>query len=413
MVLDGQAASLQVGDLVPYLSQTSQSTTTSDAPVISSINYQETGVILHVTPHVGSDGLVTLDLDQQVSGVSPTITTTGLNSPTFTERAVTSRVAIQDGQTVGLAGLISDNDSQPNQGIPFPQEPAAARRPLRLAEQPATREELLVLITPHVVRNQQQALDLTADLQQQLPNAALVPNALQTTPVSGSADPDEPCACVCRAEARPRAWLRAAARAVEPCADGAADHQLIASGRTAGARRQSARGGGGRARRRRRNTRGDVSSARAGPSTGRMMAHRITARGATDLRARPKPRRQDQPQPRLNRLLEGLAPGRSAPPPTRRSNSRMPSSPGAAPAVSEQGSAARRLSPGGPALRPTRPTVRRSRELADVMGMPPAFSRPRSASDPYQSGDPEPKFADPVVRQALAFSGQKAERQFL
>ena len=190
MVLDGQAASLQVGDLVPYLSQTSQSTLTSDAPVINSINYQETGVILRVTPHIGSDGLVTLDLDQEVSGVSPTITTTGLNSPTFTERTVTSRIAIEDGQTIGLAGLISDNDSQQNQGIPGLKNIPVLGSLFGSQNNNRTREELLVLITPHVVRNQQQALDLTADLQQQLPNAALVPGALQSTPISGSADPN-------------------------------------------------------------------------------------------------------------------------------------------------------------------------------------------------------------------------------
>jgi general secretion pathway protein D len=190
MVLDGQAASLQVGDLVPYLSQTSQSTLTSDAPVINSINYQETGVILRVTPHIGSDGLVTLDLDQEVSGVSPTITTTGLNSPTFTERTVTSRIAIADGQTIGLAGLISDNDSQQNQGIPGIKNIPLLGSLFGSQNNNRTREELLVLITPHVVRNQQQALDLTQDLQQQLPNAALVPGALQATPISGSANPN-------------------------------------------------------------------------------------------------------------------------------------------------------------------------------------------------------------------------------
>jgi general secretion pathway protein D len=192
MVLDGQAASLQVGDLVPYLSQTSQNTTTTDSPVINSIDYRETGVILRVTPHVGSDGLVTLDLDQEVSGVAPTITTTGLNSPTFTERAVTSRVAIQDGQTIGLAGLISDNDSQQNQGIPFLKTIPLLGDLFGSQDNNRDREELLVLITPHVIRSQEQALDLTADMQQQMSNAALVPEGLQNTPIGGgSADPDE------------------------------------------------------------------------------------------------------------------------------------------------------------------------------------------------------------------------------
>jgi general secretion pathway protein D len=189
MVMDGQAASLQVGDLVPYLSQTSQDTASNSA-VINSIDYRETGVILRVTPHVGSGGMVTMDVGQEVSGVSPTVTTTGLNSPTFTERAVTSRVAIQDGQTVGLAGLISDNDSHENQGIPFLKNIPLLGGVFGSQSNNRTREELLVLITPHVIRSQQQALDLTEDLQQQLPNAAQVPEALQSTPVGGSADPD-------------------------------------------------------------------------------------------------------------------------------------------------------------------------------------------------------------------------------
>ncbi|MDD2704427.1 MAG: type II secretion system secretin GspD [Acidocella sp.] len=189
MVMDGQAASLQVGDLVPYLSSTSQSTTSNSA-VIDSIDYRETGVILRVTPHVGSGGMVTMDVGQEVSGVSPTVTTTGLNSPTFTERAVTSRVAIQDGQTIGLAGLISDNDSHENQGIPFLKNIPLLGGVFGSQTNSRTREELLVLITPHVIRSQQQALDLTEDLQQQLPNAAQVRGALQSTPIGGSADPD-------------------------------------------------------------------------------------------------------------------------------------------------------------------------------------------------------------------------------
>lgn len=191
MVLDGQAASLQVGDLVPYLAETSQSTTTNDSPVINSIDYRETGVILRVTPHVGSNGLVTMDLDQEVSGVSPTITTTGINSPTFTERNVTSRIAIQDGQTIGLAGLISDNDQQGNSGLPGLKNIPLLGDLFGSQTNNRTREELLVLITPHVIRNQQQALDLTQDMQQQMPNAALVPGGLQSTPFAGSADPDQ------------------------------------------------------------------------------------------------------------------------------------------------------------------------------------------------------------------------------
>jgi general secretion pathway protein D len=191
MVLDGQAASLQVGNLVPYLSQTSQDTTTANSPVINSIDYRETGVILQVTPHVGSDGLVTLDVAQEVSGVQQGVTTAGINSPTFSERAVTSRVAIQDGETIGLAGLISDNDSHGNSGLPFLKNIPLLGDLVSTQNNSRTRTELLVLITPHVIRTQTDADALTQDLREALPNAAAVPSLLQTTPVGGAADPDQ------------------------------------------------------------------------------------------------------------------------------------------------------------------------------------------------------------------------------
>jgi general secretion pathway protein D len=190
MVLDGQAASLQVGNLVPYLSQTSQSTITSTSQVVNSIDYRETGVILQVTPHVGSNGLVTLDVAQEVSGVQNGVTTAGIDSPTFSERAVTSRVAIADGETIGLAGLISDNDSHANSGIPFLKNIPLLGDLVSNQNNARTRTELLVLITPHVIRTQNDADALTADLREDLPNAAQVPAALQFNPPGGSPDPD-------------------------------------------------------------------------------------------------------------------------------------------------------------------------------------------------------------------------------
>ncbi len=190
MVLDGQAASLQVGDLVPYLSQTSQDTLTAGSPVVNSIDYRETGVILQITPHVGADGLVTLDVAQEVSGVASSVTTAGISSPTFTDRAITSRVAIQDGQTVGLAGLISDSDSHQNQGVPFLKNVPLLGDAFSSQNNQRARTELLVLITPHVIRTQSDAASLTADLRAELPNAAAVPAALSSLPPSSTADPD-------------------------------------------------------------------------------------------------------------------------------------------------------------------------------------------------------------------------------
>jgi general secretion pathway protein D len=191
LVLDNQPAKLEVGALVPYLSQTSQSTITTGSPVINSVNYQQTGVIMQVTPRVNIGGLVTLDISQEVSSVAPTVTTAGISSPTFNERNVTSRVVIQDGQTVGLAGLISDQDSRQNQGIPWLKDIPLLGAFASQQTNARTRTELLVLITPHVVHDQRDARSLTEDLRESLSGAAAVPQQLNQLAPSGSADPNQ------------------------------------------------------------------------------------------------------------------------------------------------------------------------------------------------------------------------------
>ncbi len=192
LVVDNQPARLQVGALVPYLSQTATSTINDNAPIVSSVNYQQTGVITQVTPRVNSGGLVTLDITQEVSDVATGVTTPGVNSPTFNERSITSRVVVQDGQTVGLAGLISDNDSRTNQGIPYLKDIPLLGVLFGSQNNVRARTELLVLITPHVVHDQRDARALTEDLRDQLINAAGVPDQLQTLGATGSADPQAP-----------------------------------------------------------------------------------------------------------------------------------------------------------------------------------------------------------------------------
>jgi general secretion pathway protein D len=193
MVLDNQPARLEVGDLVPYLTQQAQSTDTNTSDIINSVAYEQTGVILEVTPRVSSEGLVTLDIAQEVSNVntaaSTTISNGGITSPTFTQRDVESRVVVQDGQTIGLAGLIQDSVTKSNQGVPFLKDVPVIGALFGQQSNSRTRNELLVLITPHVIHDQRDALAFTEDLREELPAAAAVPQYLRDTPVSGSDDP--------------------------------------------------------------------------------------------------------------------------------------------------------------------------------------------------------------------------------
>jgi general secretion pathway protein D len=127
---------------------------------------------------------------QDVSSVQQGgVTTVGINSPTFNERNVTSRVVVQDGQTIGLAGLITDTTSIGNQGIPWLKDVPILG--LLAGNQNNTRQrtELLVLITPHVIHDQRDARALTDDLRDQLINAAAVPGLLNGLRPTGQSDP--------------------------------------------------------------------------------------------------------------------------------------------------------------------------------------------------------------------------------
>ena len=193
-VVDNQPARLQVGNLVPYLTGQQQSTITSSANVVNSYDYRETGVILQVTPRVNSGGLVTLDISQEVSSVvaATTNTTASVNTPTFQERAVESRVVVQDGDTIGLAGLIQDSDTRSNGGIPFLKDIPILSLFAGTQSNARTRTELLVLITPHVIHDGRDARALTEDLREGLRGAAAVPETLRYLPANGSADPLAP-----------------------------------------------------------------------------------------------------------------------------------------------------------------------------------------------------------------------------
>lgn len=168
MVLNNQTASLQVGDRVPIATQQSVSTLTNNPQIVNSIQYEDTGVILKVTPRVNSGNVVMMDISQEVSQVTST-TSSALNSPTIQERKITSSVAIQDGQTVALGGLITNSKNKTSGGLPFLSSIPYIGGLFGNEQNNSTRTELMVLITPHVVDNVEKAHAITDELRRKLP----------------------------------------------------------------------------------------------------------------------------------------------------------------------------------------------------------------------------------------------------
>jgi general secretion pathway protein D len=190
MVLDNEPARIQVGQQVPVLTGQAVSTITTTAPVVNSVDYHSTGVIMQVTPRVNSGGLVALDIAQEVSDVAAQATNTVMGSPTFDDQVFRTRVVVQDGQTIGMAGLIRDNVSNGNSGIPFLKDIPILGTLVSTQNNSRMRTELLVLITPHVVHDQRDARALTEDLRGQLLGASLVPQQVQRRGSPGLANPN-------------------------------------------------------------------------------------------------------------------------------------------------------------------------------------------------------------------------------
>ena len=168
LVLNNQSARIQVGNQVPIATGSAVSTISSNAPIVNSIEYRDTGIILKVTPRVNASGMVSLDVSEEVSDVSTT-TTSSLNSPTISERKLDTSVSVADGQTVALAGLISDSRTKSTNGIPFLQNLPAVGWLFGQKSNGGSRTELIAILTPHVVRNPLQARLVTEELQREVP----------------------------------------------------------------------------------------------------------------------------------------------------------------------------------------------------------------------------------------------------
>ncbi|HZT88523.1 MAG TPA: type II secretion system secretin GspD [Stellaceae bacterium] len=160
LVLSNQTARLQVGDVVPIITQSATSTVTSTPLVLNNVTYKETGVQLEVTPRVNSGGYVTMDINQSVSSVVNT-TTSQIDSPTFQQRRLTSTVSVKSGQSILLGGLIQQQDNRENSGIPVLHELPGIGALFGNRNDSRGRDELIMFLTPRVISNDEQARDLT------------------------------------------------------------------------------------------------------------------------------------------------------------------------------------------------------------------------------------------------------------
>jgi general secretion pathway protein D len=107
--------------------------------------------------------LVALDIDQEVSDVAQTTSST-IDSPTINDRHIISSVVVKDGETVALGGLISENRNDSKTGVPVLSDIPWVGPLFRSTDRSVGRKELLVMLSPRIVRNSNDAAAMTNDL---------------------------------------------------------------------------------------------------------------------------------------------------------------------------------------------------------------------------------------------------------
>ena len=165
VVINNQAATLQVGDVVP-VSTGSATVLTTNNTVVNTIDYRNTGIILRVSPRINVNGNVRLDVEQEISNVSPA--TAASLTPTVSERKVRSSISVATGQTVLLAGLISEQQNNTRNGIPLLDQIPGLGDAFSHQDKKTTRTELIIFIRPQIIRDGTDAHFVAEELRSKL-----------------------------------------------------------------------------------------------------------------------------------------------------------------------------------------------------------------------------------------------------
>ena len=167
VVLNNRTATLNVGDQVPIITRSASSVVDPDAPIVNSVEFRDTGVILTVTPQISSTGMVTLDIEQEISNVASRTAqgnASASGNPTISQRSIVTTVSARSGQTVALGGLIGENRDGQRSGVPGLSDLPVIGGAFRNESISTQRTELLIFITPRIINDEYGAASIMREL---------------------------------------------------------------------------------------------------------------------------------------------------------------------------------------------------------------------------------------------------------
>ncbi|MEM9414511.1 MAG: type II secretion system secretin GspD [Planctomycetota bacterium] len=196
LTADNQEANINVGESVPIITN---SRVDDDGDTISTIEYRDVGIILTVTPQINSEGLVVLDVAQELSAISDLAVPVApdQDAVVFTQRSLTTQVAVADGQTVVIGGLMEDEARETITQIPLLGDIPWIGQAFRRTERSHVKTELLLFLTPEVIEDPSELTAMTARVREEATdlrdedNPGLLQQHLDQMQVEGPADTDE------------------------------------------------------------------------------------------------------------------------------------------------------------------------------------------------------------------------------
>ena len=170
MVKSGDTATIDVGNEIPVIVQIAEQGTQigGSTNVLQQVSYRKTGIQMEITPVVQANGLVDLEIAQQLSEARPAASTSLDGSPTILNRSVTTNLTLRDGGSVLIGGLISANRSLGQNGVPVLARVPVLGRLFRSDLYQNDRTELVVMVIPYVVADHRQSVELTERIRRQL-----------------------------------------------------------------------------------------------------------------------------------------------------------------------------------------------------------------------------------------------------
>ncbi len=149
---DNQEASITVGQEVPFITN---SRTTETGQTINTIEYEDIGIILNVTPHINPQGLVIMDVTPEISHLTDTTVPISetVNATVYAKRSAKTQVAIRDGQTIVIGGLMEDRITDTVRKVPVLGDIPLLGALFQRIQKTKVKTELLIFLTPHVARD--------------------------------------------------------------------------------------------------------------------------------------------------------------------------------------------------------------------------------------------------------------------